>query len=67
MAANPNQDEEATTLMRTSVQMPGWMWDRLGDIADRTFSSRSQVMRRLLAEALDRDPVQSTEPVKAAV
>jgi Arc/MetJ-type ribon-helix-helix transcriptional regulator len=32
---------------------------RIADISRRTFSSRSQVIRRLLAGALEREPVET--------
>lgn len=63
MGTNTNQDEVAAPLLRTSVQFPGWMWDRLGEIADRTFSSRAQVIRRLVGEGLEREPQQ--QPAEA--
>jgi hypothetical protein len=55
MSTNPNDDEATATLMRTSVQMPLWMWRWLGEKAERTYSSRAQVVRRLLAEAHERE------------
>lgn len=55
MPEQPNDDTESQTLTRSSVQLPPWMTRRLDEIAERTYSSRSQVIRRLLAEALERD------------
>ncbi len=40
---------------RIVFQFPAWMEARLDAIAQRTYSSRSQVIRRLLAEALERE------------
>lgn len=56
MPYGPNNVEETETLSRSSVQLPVWMNERLDDIARRAFSSRSQVIRRMLADALEREP-----------
>ena len=56
MPYGPNDVAEPETLLRSAVQLPPRMVERLDAIARRTFSSRSQVIRRLLAEALEREP-----------
>lgn len=58
MDSNRNEDEVDATSLRSSILIPGWMTDRLEAIARRTLSSRSQVIRRLLAEALEREPAE---------
>jgi metal-responsive CopG/Arc/MetJ family transcriptional regulator len=55
MPANPNDVELDATSVRSSILIPAWMEDRIARIAERTLSSRSQVIRRLLAEALGRE------------
>lgn len=55
MPEQPHDDMESQTLIRSSVQLPPRMTEQLDDIARRTFSSRSQVIRRLLSEALERE------------
>ena len=59
MDPNHNEDEADATSLRSSILLPGWMTDRLDTIARRTLSSRSQVIRRLLAEALEREPAEA--------
>jgi len=61
MDVNRNQDEEIATYLRSSVQLPPGMTERLDAIARRTFSSRSQVIRRLLAEGLEREPAETVD------
>jgi metal-responsive CopG/Arc/MetJ family transcriptional regulator len=56
MSPDRNEDEEAATSVRSSILIPNWMEERIAVIARRTLSSRSQVVRRLLAEALSREP-----------
>lgn len=58
MDPNRNEDEGDATLLRSSVQLPPWMTRRLEAMARRTLSTRSQVIRRLLAEALEREPAE---------
>lgn len=58
MESERNEDDVTATLLRSSVQLPGWMADRLDEIAKRTLSSRAQVIRRLIAEGLDREPAE---------
>lgn len=60
MSTDPIQDEASATLLRSSVQLPAEMTERLDEIARRTLSSRAQVIRRLLAEALDREPLETS-------
>jgi metal-responsive CopG/Arc/MetJ family transcriptional regulator len=57
MDSNRNEDEETATSVRSSILIPGWMEARIAEISRRTFSSRSQVIRRLLADALEREPI----------
>lgn len=59
MDANRNEDEVTTTSVRSSILIPDWMEAQISDISRRTLSSRSQVIRRLLAEALQREPVEA--------
>lgn len=61
MDAKPNDVEEDATSLRSSILIPAWMERRITEIAARTLSSRSQVIRRLLAEALAREPVDAVE------
>lgn len=61
MPANPNDVDEDATSLRSSILIPAWMERRIAEIATRTLSSRSQVIRRLLAEALEREPAERTE------
>jgi hypothetical protein len=56
MESNPNDVETDATSLRSSILIPAWMERRIGEIAARTLSSRSQVIRRLLSEALEREP-----------
>lgn len=53
MPAEPNDVELDATSVRSSILIPAWMEARLDAIARRTFSSRSQVIRRLLDKALE--------------
>ncbi len=55
MASEPNEDTVSATSLRSSVYLPDWMERELTEIARRTFSSRSAVIRRLLAEGLNRE------------
>lgn len=55
MDANRNEGEVDATSLRSSILLPAWMTERLDAIARRTLSSRSQVIRRLVAEALERE------------
>lgn len=57
MSSNPNDVEQDATSLRSSILIPSWMERRIADIAARTLSSRSQVIRRLLADALEREGV----------
>lgn len=59
MPDNPIDVEETETLIRSSVQLPPWMVAGLDAVARRTFSSRSQVIRRMVAEALEREPTEA--------
>lgn len=59
MDTNRNEDEVTTTSVRSSILIPDWMETRISEISRRTLSSRSQVIRRLLAEALQREPVEA--------
>lgn len=59
MATKPNDVEEDTTTVRTSVSLPSWMDQRLEEIAERTFSSKSQVVRRFLAQALEAEAAEA--------
>lgn len=61
MPAKPNDVDPSATSVRSSIQIPTWMDARIDAIAQRTYSSRAQVIRRLLAEALERE--ESTEAV----
>jgi metal-responsive CopG/Arc/MetJ family transcriptional regulator len=58
MDPNRNEDEESATSLRSSIYFPPWMTRRLDAIAQKTLSSRSQVIRRLVAEGLEREPVE---------
>lgn len=63
MVADPNNvDQAATKLWPRSVQLPGWMWDEIGTLAERTFSTRSQVLRDLVNESLERRRAQEEAP-----
>jgi len=55
MATKPNDVEEDATTVRTSVSLPSWMDQRLEEIAERTFSSKSQVVRRFVAHGIERE------------
>lgn len=55
MASEPNEDTVNATSMRSSVYLPEWMERALTEIARRSYSSRSAVIRRLLAESLARE------------
>ncbi len=59
MDANRSEDEVDATSLRSSILLPAWMTERLDVMARKTLSSRSQVIRRLLAEALDREPAEA--------
>lgn len=63
MPYGPNDVAETETLSRSSVQLPAWMTEQLDGIARRTFSSRSQVIRQLLAEGLERERTAETAEV----
>ncbi len=56
MDGNRNEDEVTATSVRSSILIPDWMEAQISEISRRTLSSRSQVIRRLLAEALEREP-----------
>ena len=58
MPQNPNDVDLDATSVRSSILIPAWMDARLDVMAQRTLSSKSQVIRRLLAEALEREPVE---------
>jgi hypothetical protein len=53
MSTNPNDVEEDATRVRSSILIDAWMEARIAAIARRTFSTRSQVIRQLLAKALE--------------
>ena len=53
MAVEHNLGTGTEARLRTSVNLPIWMEQEIGQIAKRTFSSRSQVIRQLLGEALE--------------
>lgn len=56
MPTDRNDVEGTEILIRSSVTLPRWMAVRLDAVARRTLSSRSQVIRRMVAEALEREP-----------
>lgn len=62
MPENPNEVESGATNVRSSIMYPRWMEARVDAIAERTFSSRAQVIRRFIAEGLERE---AGEPVEA--
>lgn len=53
MPAKPNDVEEDATSVRSSILIPAWMEARIDAEAKRTLSTRSQVIRQLLAFALE--------------
>lgn len=55
MASDRNHDEATATTVRSSILLPEWMDRRVTEISARTFSSRSQVIRQMVAEALERE------------
>jgi metal-responsive CopG/Arc/MetJ family transcriptional regulator len=58
MPPNPNDVAPDATNMRSSIHLPVWIVVRLDAIARQTLSTRSQVIRRMLAKALDDEPEQ---------
>jgi metal-responsive CopG/Arc/MetJ family transcriptional regulator len=65
MDPNSNDVEADATSLRSSILIPAWMDRQLTEIAARTLSSRSQVIRRLLAEGLEREAAKAAEEVSA--
>jgi metal-responsive CopG/Arc/MetJ family transcriptional regulator len=61
MDPNSNDVESDATSLRSSILFPAWMNRQLQEIAARTFSSRSQVIRRFVAEGLERESAASAE------
>lgn len=53
MRTKPKQVEPIVTTVRSSYSLPSWIDRQIADIAARTFSTKSQVARRLLAKALE--------------
>ena len=53
MVANPKHVAETPTMVRSSIMLPVWMERRIADLSRDSFSSRAQVVRKLLADALD--------------
>lgn len=64
MPTSPNDVEADATSVRSSILIPAWMEAQIDAEARRTFSSRSQVIRRLVAFALEHAGCEA--PVKAA-
>lgn len=64
MSGNPNDVEEDVTRVRSSILIDAWMEARIATIARRTFSTRSQVIRQLIAKGLEDEMFE--EPAEAA-
>lgn len=59
MPGEPNETVTDTTLVRTSVQLPPWMVEKLDIRARATFASRSQVIRQMVAAQLDHESAEA--------
>lgn len=55
MRGDRNEDEATATMVRSSIMLPSWMDAHLEAMARRTFSSKAQVIRRMVAEGLERE------------
>ena len=53
MPEDPNDVESGATMLRSSIMLPAWMDGRIEADAKRTFSSKAQVIRRLISKAYE--------------
>lgn len=66
MPDNPNDVESGATMVRSSIMLPVWMDARLDAEAARTFSSKAQVIRRMVAEAFEREDADTSAKAVAS-